>query len=63
MLITILIIFFGLVGCDRKTPANMKTITIDGCEYIQFHQAYNHPAIIHKGNCNNPIHQTQLNTK
>lgn len=63
-----LIIAVLFMGCEDMTEkpslpvmnnqadiVNAKIVVIDGCQYIQYH-GYRFPAITHKGNCNNPIH-------
>lgn len=55
----LLLILIG--GCNdlkpkllSKSPAvvtDMKTIEIDGCEYLIFRTAYDYAGITHKGNC------------
>ena len=65
-LLTILIACVAMVGCGeqevmvKRRPISsdggewVKEIKIDSCEYI----VYIGETIVHKGNCNNPIHKT-----
>lgn len=43
-----------LVNGRIQAIEHFEVIDIDGCEYILNH--HNYEAIIHKGNCKNPIH-------
>lgn len=56
-----------IAACSREDiPANLednprfRTITIEGCEYIEFDAGVGHSrvySLTHKGNCKNPIHK------
>lgn len=59
----IAVLFMGCEGVPPSTIPNdssdlvqQKIVVIDGCQYIQYYQTHGFPAITHKGNCNNPIH-------
>ena len=67
-IILLLFIVAGLVGCfEDSEKFNVKYIgkikgkktyeyTIDSCQYIRS----NYKEMLHKGNCNNPIHKNNL---
>lgn len=64
--ITILILF-AFLGCKEdfaeKRFSQKEVIVIDGCEYFKYRTAYKYIHITHKGNCNNPIHNVNEQTK
>lgn len=45
------------VSIDKKGES-YRIVKIDGCQYIIFYGFYSNSntVIVHKGNCNNPIH-------
>ena len=56
--IALVICFSSCVkGGETKTSEkkDFNTIIIEGCEYIYF-PYYSEKSMVHKGNCNNPIH-------
>ena len=61
----LLALLIGMMGCASQSSSDQMfrdttvddpmIVTIDNCEYIQYH-VREHDAITHKGNCKNPIH-------
>ncbi len=60
----LLFLLICLAGCgtpsghqDIITEA-YKDLEVDGCQYLVFYSEMSRtPAVVHKGNCNNPIHK------
>jgi len=60
--LTTLLISLFLIGCTNRRAKRealtngYEAIKIDGCQYV-IYDDYKVYGIVHKGNCNNPIHE------
>lgn len=64
------VFLFSLAGCNpaatvddngKKIELGASVITVNECQYVVFREShpYAGSAIVHAGNCNNPIHNNQ----
>lgn len=64
-LIIIVVLIATLGGCgvsdgrEADRVYGYRVIENDGCEYIIFWDNKPNMAVVHKGNCKNPIHKTE----
>lgn len=51
----------GINGDNKETNRayNYRIVEIDSCEYIIFWDNKPNMAVVHKGNCKNPIHKAE----
>jgi hypothetical protein len=51
----------SLVKGNSPDKANLRAVEIDDCQYIIYQDSYYKDAVsmVHKGNCNNPIHKSK----